>query len=255
MSLEITFLGSGSAFTVGDSNYQSNILLRLNNNTLLFDAGGDIRFSMHELNLSYKDIDNVYVSHLHADHIGGMEWIALSTKFDPSYNGKPNLYLSCNLTNEIWDSSLKGGLRTIQTEITSLTTFFNVHSVPKNQTFFWENIEFHLVQTVHIISGYELMPCYGLIFTYSDKTIYITSDTQYCPTQLIDYYSKADVVFHDCETTPFKSGVHAHYEELKTIPDTLRKKIWLYHYNPGKLPDAKNDGFLGFVKKGQTFKF
>ncbi|MEM7589467.1 MAG: ribonuclease Z, partial [Myxococcota bacterium] len=28
-----------------------------------------------------------------------------------------------------------------------------------------------------------------------------------------------------------------------------------YHYNSGKLPDAKKDGFLGFVKRGQVFDF
>ena len=40
----------------------------------------------------------------------------------------------------------------------------------------------------------------------------------------------ADIIFHDCETLPFKSGVHAHYEDLKTLDDKTRKKMWLYHY-------------------------
>jgi hypothetical protein len=31
--------------------------------------------------------------------------------------------------------------------------------------------------------------------------------------------------------------------------------MWLYHYNTGDLPDAKNDGFLGYVQKGQIFEF
>jgi hypothetical protein len=31
--------------------------------------------------------------------------------------------------------------------------------------------------------------------------------------------------------------------------------MWLYHYNPGHLPDARADGFRGFVKKGQVFDF
>ncbi|HDS3839496.1 TPA: hypothetical protein ACHW7I_001985 [Legionella pneumophila] len=30
-------------------------------------------------------------------------------------------------------------------------------------------------------------------------------------------------------------------------PKTEEKKIWPYHYNPVKLPNAKADGFLGFV--------
>lgn len=255
MSLQMTFLGTGSAFTVDSSNYQSNILLTLNENTLLLDAGSDLRFSMHELQLSYHDIKNIYISHLHSDHIGGLEWIALSSKFDPNYIGKPNLYISCNIVNDLWAHSLSGGLRTIQTKIATLDSFFNVHSINKSKPFYWENIKFNLVQTVHVISGYELMPCYGLIFQYKGTTIFFTSDTQCSPTQLIDFYHQADIIFHDCETTSFKSGVHAHYTELLSIPKEIRQKMWLYHYSDGQLPDAQADGFLGFVKKGQVFDF
>ena len=29
--------------------------------------------------------------------------------------------------------------------------------------------------------------------------------------------------------------------------------MWLYHYSPGPLPDACAEGFLGFVRRGQSF--
>ena len=48
MTFKLTFLGSGSAFTLGDANYQSNILLQKNFDTMLIDAGGDLRFSLNE---------------------------------------------------------------------------------------------------------------------------------------------------------------------------------------------------------------
>jgi hypothetical protein len=52
--------------------------------------------------------------------------------------------------------------------------------------------------------------------------------------------------------------VHAHYDDLKTLPDEIRKKIWLMHYQP-VMPiidlqkRARDDGFAGFVEKGQIF--
>lgn len=109
--------------------------------------------------------------------------------------GKPNLYISYIIAHELWISCLRTGLRTIQAEITELDTFFNVHAIDKNEPFIWENITFHLVQTVHVINGYELMPCYGLLFSYNGKTIFYTADTQYSPTQLGDFYAKADIIF------------------------------------------------------------
>ena len=63
------------------------------------------------------------------------------------------------------------------------------------------------------------------------------------------------MIFHDCETSPFKSGVHAHYDELKTLKNDVKNKMWLYHYQPNTLTEEKvqQDGFAGFIKKGLDF--
>jgi hypothetical protein len=31
--------------------------------------------------------------------------------------------------------------------------------------------------------------------------------------------------------------------------------MWLYDYNDGQLPDAIQDGFKGFITRGQMFNF
>ncbi len=253
MTLKITFLGSGSAFTMGSKNYQSNLLLQKNNDTLLLDAGGDLRFSLAEQQLSYLDINNIYISHLHADHIGGLEWLALNTFFDSNYVGKPTLFSSEHLLDDLWNKSLSGGLSTLSTERSRLTTFFNVVPLKLHEQWDWQGVRFKLVQSVHVVSDYALMPCYGLLIEYKGTRIYFTADTQLAPLQLMDYYEIADMIFHDCETADKKSGVHAHYSDLVLIEKKLKKKMWLYHYNAGELPNAIADGFLGFVKKGQVF--
>lgn len=254
-ALKIIFLGSGSAFTAGNGNYQSNLLLQMGDDTLLVDAGGDIRFSLLAAGFTHVDIKNIYISHLHNDHIGGLEYLALTTYFDPNCNIRPNLFSSEKVIKDLWKHSLSGGLRTIQTKLATLDTYFEVHPVKQYETFQWAGIQFKLVQTVHIVSEYELMPSYGLMFDVNSTRIFFTSDTQFAPNQLFDYYKEADIIFHDCETTPVKSSVHAHYTELAQIPQEFKKKMWLYHYNPGTLPDAISDGFPGFVKRGQIFEF
>ena len=65
--MKITFVGTGSAFTT--KNFQTNTLISRNDKNLLIDAGGDIRFSLGKLGLSYKDINALYITHLHNDHI------------------------------------------------------------------------------------------------------------------------------------------------------------------------------------------
>jgi ribonuclease BN (tRNA processing enzyme) len=254
MTLKMTFLGSGSAFTVGPENYQSNVLLKIGNDSLLIDAGADLRHSLHEKNLNYLDIKSVYISHLHGDHTGGLEWLALTSYFDPSYTGKPNLLSSEKIIGDLWNKSLSGGLSTLLHTPPSIESFFNVISIKEHEGFIWHSIDFKLIQTIHYYSDYILMPSYGLIFTYNKTRILFTSDTQ-SSVNLLPLYEEADIIFHDCETAKARSTVHAHYSELILLPEHIKKKMWLYHYNPGTLPDAKKDGFSGFVAKGQSFLF
>lgn len=53
--MKIRFLGTGSAFTL--KNFQTNIAIEQNGKWLLLDAGGDIRFSLNNVGMSYKDLD------------------------------------------------------------------------------------------------------------------------------------------------------------------------------------------------------
>lgn len=255
MAFKITFLGSGSAFTVNSDNYQSNVLLQKDNDTLLIDAGGDIRFSLNEQKLSYLDIKSLYISHLHADHVGGVEWLALNTFFDPQYKNKPNLFISEKILADLWERSLSGGLRTLYTENATLETFFNTHPIQDQGSFIWNDIHFDLIESIHVKSKCAVMPCYGLMMKYKENHIYFTADCQFFPKHFLALYEKATLIFHDCEILEKATGVHTHYKQLCTLDESVKKKMWLYHYNPGKLPDAVADGFLGFVEKGQSFIF
>ncbi|MEA5619382.1 MBL fold metallo-hydrolase [Cronbergia sp. UHCC 0137] len=249
------FLGSGSAFTVGADNFQSNMLIVTEqNHKLLIDCGTDIRFSLHKAGLSHLDVTDIYISHLHSDHVGGLEYIAFSTLFDPKCK-KPHLYLSKDVANDLWNRTLSGGLMSLDGDIASLETFFEPHKIDHQGYFVWEGIHFKLVKVIHVNNGYFIMPSYGLFFTLAGVKIFLSTDTQLCIPQNGEFYEQADIIFHDCETSLYQTPVHANYEQLSTLPEKIRTKMWLYGYQPGNLPDAKKDGFCGFVKCGQVFEF
>lgn len=252
---KLIFLGSGSAFTVGTDNFQSNMLIVSDSGRkLLVDAGSDLRFSLNAAGFSYRDITDVYISHLHADHAGGLEFLGFSTKFDPRCNS-PNLYLSKELADELWTRTLSGGMRSIEGDITDLNTFFRVHKVERNSYFTWENIKFHLIKVIHVDNGYFVMPTYGLRFEVDGVKVFLSTDTQMRPECTKEHYEWADIIFEDCETSNFPSSIHAHYKELLVLPENIKKKMWLYHYQPGETPQSLEDGFCGFVKRGQVFDF
>lgn len=253
--MKFIFLGSGSAFTVGADNFHSNMLLLSDSGTkLLIDCGSDIRFSLYLADFTYLDITDIYISHLHADHAGGLEYIGLNTKFDPRCQ-KPNLYLSNDLASEIWDRTLSGGMRSVSGEILELESFFKVHRISLNGYFYWEGIRFDLIKVVHVDNGFFVIPSYGLFFEVDGVKVFLTTDAKICKGEDCIFYEQADLIFQDCETAPFPTTVHAHYTELVKLSPDIKRKMWLYHYQPGSLPDAEGDGFQGFVKRGQTFDF
>jgi len=249
-------LGSGSAFYVGKrigENFQSNFLLIQNGKRLLVDAGSDIRFSMRKTGLKPADITDIYLSHTHGDHDQGLEYLGFAMYF--ARLPRPRLYASQKVLDILWEHGLSGAMRSIQQKRTTLETFFEVHPIGPNSTFEWAGTQFQPVQAIHVMDGFELMPCYGLVFETDKLRVYFTCDTQFAPNQIMDFYRDADIIFHDSETTKYMSGVHAHYSQLRTLPDEIRAKMWLYHYNEGSLPNAREDGFRGFLKRGQLLDF
>jgi len=255
--MKIIPLGCGSAFTMKD--YQTNLLVERNGKRLLIDAGTDIRFSLRDQGLSYKDIDAVYITHLHADHIGGLEYLAFCSYFDPTRRGSIKIFGNQRVLDEAWNSTLRGGLRSVQGKVVSLSDYFQVNAIADNCYFDWEDISFDIVQSVHIMDGYSIVPSYGLMIHHPNEPtkIYFTADSQFNPNQIKDFYYTANVIIQDCETAPYMSGVHAHYKELCTLASDYKKKMWLIHRQDNILDDFENknkqalaDGFCGFCQKG-----
>jgi len=258
--MKLTFAGVGSAFC-GPDQYQTMAVLEQDDERLLIDCGGDARFALAEIGLGFQDIGSVYISHLHGDHIGGLEWLAFGSHFVPECK-KPGLVGNERLLWTGWSNSLRGGLQSIEGREMSLEDYFNVQGIELNGYFLHTNkVRLTPVQTVHVMSAYAIVHSYGLLIDhtvavdgqYGSKKAFYTADTQFCPTQIKVFYEQSDIIFQDCETAPYYSGVHAHYDDLKTLPEETRAKMWLMHYQPCD-NDAEADGFAGFIQKGQVFE-
>jgi ribonuclease BN (tRNA processing enzyme) len=255
LGMKLVFLGTGSAFSL--ENFQSNMLLEASQGRLLIDCGSDVRHSLGKESKTALDITDVYISHLHADHIGGLEWLGLvnyfaRTKDNPGL--RPRLHIRETLLDNLWQS-LHGGMGTLEAHVADLSTYFDLCPIERNGSFSFAGTQLRTVQVVHYYDGYEIVPSYGLLFERNGIPVFITTDTQIHPNQMSEFRARADYIFHDCETAPFESGVHAHYGELATLDDGLKGKLWLYGYQDGAKSDCEADGFLGWVRQGQVFDF
>lgn len=247
---EITFAGVGSAFTTQDY-WQSNMVINTNDGQMLVDCGGDARFSLGELGIQACDPDAIYISHLHDDHIGGLEWLGFSTYFNPNCN-RPTMYIVEDLIDDLW-GSLKAGMQSHEGVVLTLDSFFKVQGIKPNMAFKFGGLSLQPVQTVHVMNGFRIVHSYGLLIDNHGHKTFLTTDTQFCPRQIEKFYKEADLILQDCETAPYKSGVHAHYSDLVTLDSEIKEKMWLYHYQPNPHQRPEDDGFAGFISKGQSF--
>lgn len=82
MNLECFILGTGGMMPL-PNRFLTSVLLRRDGDLFLFDCGEGTQVSLRKLNLRWKKISTIFISHTHADHITGLPGIMmLSSQVD-----------------------------------------------------------------------------------------------------------------------------------------------------------------------------
>jgi ribonuclease BN (tRNA processing enzyme) len=263
--LELFFVGVGSAFT--KRQYQTNLLIVKGNDHLLIDCGSRCPQAFDELGVQIPEVKNFLITHSHADHIGGLEEVALMGRY---FNKrKPNMVINETYQQILWDMSLRGGASFNEIDVGTTLSFEDYFDVIRPQSldgFPRETlgakvgkIDIKMMRTKHtpdtsIDWRNSFWSCGAVI----DDRILFTSDTLY-DVDLIDDYEKKfnfEAIFHDCQF--FTGGVHASLEELSQLPADYKKKTFLTHYGDNWedfVDTVEQYGFAGLAKQHVYYNF
>lgn len=262
--LSVFFIGTGNAFQ--KNFFQANILVIKGSSHVLIDCGTLCPYVLErEYNTKLSNIKNIILTHQHADHVGGVEELALSAYYVSK--SPVNIAIPPAFKKTLWKESLRGGIQYSETGKKAFNDYFSELPIKRIQKKPFEMYESNIgsinvkfFRTRHVTSRKDSLKdsqiSYGLIF---DDRILFTGDTQYNPEQ-IDFilakFPTIEHIFHDCDVSGFSPGVHAPYNKLKNFPPEIKKKMTLYHYNE-KIKDfnAEQDGFCGFAKRGFYYIF
>lgn len=81
MSVRVTFLGTGDAFNSGGRCHAS-YLVSTPSTSVLLDCGATALKGLKSAGIAARDLDTIFISHLHGDHFAGVPFILLDSVYD-----------------------------------------------------------------------------------------------------------------------------------------------------------------------------
>ena len=179
--------------------------------------------------------------HIHADHVGGLEELALMLK--SRYEYKMTLLVPELLLEPLWDHTLQGGLYQKET-VTSLKDLFHVISLKPGVAYkLSSSLTLELIPTLHI-PGKD---SYSLLL---NGEVFYSADMIFQPGLLLSLVRERGVrkILHDCQLTG-PGHVHTTLEELLSLPEEVRRMIQLMHYSDEKPDFVGRTGEMEFLEQ------
>jgi ribonuclease BN (tRNA processing enzyme) len=227
--MTITVLGCGGAWSriLGHTSF----LVEHRDIKLLIDCGSTVPARVEEFS-RLQDITHIFLSHLHADHAGGLEEVGFKGLF--IHKKRPILLVPAPLMPILWPNYLAVGMRNLLTDdgkqdrIATLDTYFQAYPIVPMQFVQLGDSNFHLAiyRTQHVASK----PNFSILVLDQDsgKKVLFTCDVT-AGNKLP--YNSADLIFHDCSFTPkYPTTVHTHIEDLLVLSREIQAKTVCTHY-------------------------
>jgi ribonuclease BN (tRNA processing enzyme) len=175
----------------------------------------------HAATLDLFGIDDVLVTHVHGDHMNGLEGVGYFKHFAQK---KPlALHTVAPVRDALWDQRLVASMG----RLWNGTTF---RDLSFEDYFAWSEVALDGTTTIgpftvrarltkhHVPTSALLVECAG-------ASLGISSDTAFDP-ELIRFLSQADLVVHETNYGP----AHTAYADLLGVDESIKKKMRLIHY-------------------------
>ena len=205
--VNITFLGTGTP-RPNINKLGPSILLKYQNYEILFDVGRGTTLRLEQLDNNYTNINNIYISHMHFDHIVGLAdfWLTSSLwqkKTNTNIYGPKGIKNFCNQLKKTYEKDLeyryeKNGFNQINclyhqgiknyNELLSITPFKNDHGQVDNS--------------------------YGFKINFGNKKIIYSGDTTYSE-NVINNSKNSDILIH--EVISVSKKIYANNKKLRKV--------------------------------------
>ncbi len=245
--LRLLPLGIGNAFSA--VSYSTCLALQADGGWLLIDCPHPIRKMMREaaatagVDLDAAAVQAVVLTHLHADHVSGVEGLAFYSRY--LLDRKLRLVAHPSVSEHLWSGHLAAGMSRAKPapglpDIEyRFEDYFDLVDVPEQQAVSSGPFAISVYPATHSL------PTTAIFVEAAGRKFGYSADTAYDP-RLIEWLSRADLIVHEAN-----SGFpHTPYQRLAELPDALRKKMLAVHYPDGFDPPGRE---VELLRQGRSY--
>ncbi|MFC1705665.1 MBL fold metallo-hydrolase [Planctomycetota bacterium] len=231
-TFEVIVLGVGDAFS--ELHHGPSLLLTSGSFYLAVDCPDTYPAVLRRASercgrsLALSSIDHVLITHVHGDHVNGLEAVAFYKHFAESK--RVQLATSSEVREVIWDQRLKASMGSLWDGATYRTMAFEDYFDFTPLSWLAETVigpfRIRTFRTVHHVSTSALLiEAAGRVLGYSCDTAF--------DRELIRFLEQADLIVHETNLGP----AHTPYEALLSLPADVRRRMRLIHYPDGFDPE------------------
>ena len=225
--IKVTLLGTGSPRPSVDRSGPA-VLVEAGGKTLLFDAGRGVVQRLQQLDIGSSDIQQIFLTHLHSDHISAVDdvwltgWIYQRPQALNIYGPKGTTSFIDHLTQAY---AFDVRLRNKHAGLDAQSGLIYATDI-KPGVIYTEN---GVKVTAFLVNHKPVDPAYGFRIDFGERSVVISGDTSFSQS-LIDHAKGADLLVH--EIMAVKPKILERNPRLQ--------KIERYHTDPEQLAQVLN---------------
>ena len=235
--MKLTVLGSG-VFKPKTARYPSGLALTISDTTIIFDAGSGTFMRLLEAGIDYEQIDYVFITHLHIDHVSDL--LQYLWAYHPDRQKDLHLFGPPGL-NKFYEHLTK-----LASQFSQLPFEVKVKEVDEGDAISLPFCKIEVMRAEHVDELISI--CYKI--EANNKVFGYSGDTGYCE-KLIHFFENVDVLVLEC-TTLNEQKVKGHLtpQECAQIAKKAEvKKLVLTHLDLdlAKAKEQCSENFYGEI--------
>jgi ribonuclease Z len=197
-AIKVTLLGTGTPI-VNLNRFGMSTLVEAGSQKLLFDAGRGVVLRLQQAGASIRDINGIFITHLHSDHLTGLPDLYATAELLPLAIGGRKTPL--DIWGPVGIDNVARGIELMFTdnnrfrvsggEVAKDATRIAVHNLSEGIAYERDGVKV----TAFLVNHGYVAPAYGFRVDYAGHAVVLSGDTAYAP-KLVARGKGADLLIH-----------------------------------------------------------